>query len=101
MNEFCRYGFGVRAVCSCCEAVGANRRNFLAIGGAMLASSVIAPACAANPPPSIDDWLRLYPNVAKAIVWDFGKGGQPYAAWPEPFKARLRAAYAHAWHGEP
>jgi hypothetical protein len=91
------------SVCSCCGAVGVTRRNFVAIGGAILASGLYpgAPARAAAPPPSIDDWLRTHSNIAKAVVWDFGKGGQPYAAWPEPFKARLRAAYARAWSGEP
>jgi hypothetical protein len=69
----------------------------------MLASGprFVAPARAAAPPPSIDDWLRMHSSVAKAVVWDFGKGGLPYAAWPEPFKARLRAAFARAWSGEP
>jgi hypothetical protein len=88
-------------VCSCC--VGVTRRAVLAIGGTILASGpgFLAPARAATPPPSVDDWLRTHSNVAKAVVWDFGKGGVPYAAWPEPFKARLRAAYARAWNGEP
>jgi hypothetical protein len=61
----------------------------------------VAPARAAAPPSSIDDWLRMHSSIAKAVVWDFGKGGLPYAAWPEPFKARLRAAFARAWSGEP
>jgi hypothetical protein len=89
--------------CSCCRAVGVTRRDVLAIGGALLGagSSFLAPARAAAPPPSIDDWLRTHPNIAKAVVWDFGKGGVPYAAWPEPFKARLRAAFARAWSSEP
>jgi hypothetical protein len=80
-----------------------TRRTFFATGGAMLASgpSFLAPAGAAAPPPSIDDWLRAHSNIARAVVWDFGKGGVPYAGWPEPFKARLRAAYARAWNGEP
>jgi hypothetical protein len=35
-----------------------------------------APARAAAPPPSIDDWLRTHSNITKAVVWDFGKGWQ-------------------------
>jgi hypothetical protein len=61
----------------------------------------IVPAQADTPVPALDPWLSQHGNVAKALVWDFGRGGQPYAAWPEPFKARLRAAFALAWNDKP
>ena len=80
---------------------GVSRRTVLAAAaGAMSIGGLPSPAGAATPP-VLDDWLRAYPNVAKAVVWDFGKGLQPYAAWAEPAKARLRAAYLRAFNNQP
>src|SRR5207237_6859434 len=66
----------------------------------MLTAGLATPVGAATPA-VLDDWLHAYPNIAKTVVWDFGKGLQPYAAWAEPAKAQLRAAYLRAWNNEP
>jgi hypothetical protein len=96
--------FGFSSTCSCCRAAGPTRRRVLAAGaGLLLASQLrpIAPAQADTPVAPLDPWLSAHGNVGRALVWDFGKGGQPYATWPEPAKARLRAAFALAWNGKP
>jgi hypothetical protein len=96
--------FGFSSPCVCCRAEGPTRRRVLAAGaGLLLASQLrpIAPAQADTPVAPLDPWLNAHGNVGRALVWDFGKGRQPYATWPEPAKARLRAAFALAWNGKP
>src|SRR5260370_11485134 len=97
-------GFGFSSICSCCRADGPTRRRVLAASaGLLLASRLrpLAPAQADTPVAPLDPWLSAHGNVAKALVWDFSNGGQPYASWPEPATARLRAAFALAWNGKP
>jgi hypothetical protein len=80
-----------------------SRRRVLAAGSTLLAfgAGALVRARAAASPPSLDEWLGRHSGVAKAVIWDFGKGALPYAAWPESSKAQLRTAYARAWNGEP
>jgi hypothetical protein len=66
--------------CSCCRPSGVTRRNVLAATGAIIATNFAPPVAAATAPPSLDEWVRVRPKIANAIVWDFGKGLQPYAA---------------------
>jgi hypothetical protein len=87
------------AMATACGAL--SRRAVLATGTAALASPFAGSAHGATPPPGLDEWLRAFPRIANAVVWDFGKGLQPWPAWPEPFKAKLRQAYARAWNNEP
>jgi hypothetical protein len=98
------FGQGLRmheyARCNCCGSLGITRRALIA-GGAAAAVGLAMPRADAAAPPSLDEWVRVRPNIAQAITWDFGKGPQPYASWPDPFKARLRSAYARAWNNEP
>ena len=97
-------GFGPSVPCFCCRAGGPTRRRVLAAGaGLLLASRLrpIVPARADTPVPALDRLgMSAHGDVAKALVWDFGRGGQAYAIWPEPYKARLRAAFALAWDGK-
>jgi hypothetical protein len=97
-------GFGFSSPCACCRADGPTRRRVLATGAGLLLASQLRPialAQADTPVAPLDPWLNAHGNVGRALVWDFGKGGQPYASWPEPAKARLRVAFALAWNGKP
>jgi hypothetical protein len=104
VTESRKFGFGSYRFCSCCSIERLTRRQALAAGaGALLAAQLnpIVPARAATPASALDPWLNAHGNVAKALVWDFGKGGQPYATWPAPAKARLHTAFELAVDGKP